>query len=285
MTLFFKYIVRNGVKAYEAAIQHGARAYHVARQFHVFGGVETYCMFIGYPRSGHSLVGSLLDAHPHAAIAHEVDALKYISAGVRKNRLFSLLLGNSLSSAKNGRRGSKYSYAVPNQWQGRFSRLRVIGDKKGGRSTRRLGDNPDLLAQLRDVVRVPVKIIHVIRNPYDNISTIAKRHDMSLRDAVAFYFSLCDTVTSLKTQIAKEDLFEMRHEAFVANPAEVLSSLCRFLGLEVTVDYVRDCSEIVFQRPRRTRLDAQWNVELRDLVDKGVARFSFLQGYNYGEGG
>jgi len=29
-----------------------------------FDAVRTFCLFIGYPRSGHSLVGSLLDAHP-----------------------------------------------------------------------------------------------------------------------------------------------------------------------------------------------------------------------------
>ena len=42
--------------------------------------VKTLCLFIGYQRSGHSLVGSLLDAHPRMAIAHELDALFYLKA-------------------------------------------------------------------------------------------------------------------------------------------------------------------------------------------------------------
>lgn len=29
--------------------------------------VRTFIMFVGHPRSGHSLVGSLLDAHPNVA--------------------------------------------------------------------------------------------------------------------------------------------------------------------------------------------------------------------------
>ena len=30
----------------------------------LFDDLKTYCMFLGYPRSGHSLIGALLDAHP-----------------------------------------------------------------------------------------------------------------------------------------------------------------------------------------------------------------------------
>src|SRR4051812_27120158 len=61
----------------------------------LFDGVRKYCMFIGYPRSGHSLIGSLLDAHSNAIIAHELDALKFIGAGCDKNQLYQLLLDNS----------------------------------------------------------------------------------------------------------------------------------------------------------------------------------------------
>ena len=33
---------------------------------------ETYCMFLGYQRSGHSLIGALLNAHPGTVIAHDL---------------------------------------------------------------------------------------------------------------------------------------------------------------------------------------------------------------------
>src|SRR5215207_7292340 len=93
-------------------------------------------MFIGYPRSGHSLVGALLDAHPNAIIAHELNALECVEKGVDKGCIFQLVLENSRKFAKSGRRWEGYSYKVSNQWQGRFERLLVIGDKKGGGSTR-----------------------------------------------------------------------------------------------------------------------------------------------------
>ena len=43
----------------------------------VIDGIEKFVLFIGYPRSGHSIVGSLMDAHPHVVIANEFLLLKY----------------------------------------------------------------------------------------------------------------------------------------------------------------------------------------------------------------
>jgi hypothetical protein len=51
--------------------------YRGSRDRRMFEQIEA-CLFIGYPRSGHSLIGSLIDAHPHAALGHELDLLKYV---------------------------------------------------------------------------------------------------------------------------------------------------------------------------------------------------------------
>src|ERR1051325_6131344 len=127
----------------------GSRAYRED-----FAAVETYCMFLGYPRSGHSLVGSLLDAHPEVIIAHELDVLKYVAAGFNRDQIFYLLLENSRRRAEGGREYSGYSYEVAGQWQGRYHKLRVIGDKKGGRSSTRLTKKPELLEAMRKTIGV-----------------------------------------------------------------------------------------------------------------------------------
>lgn len=58
--------------------------YKSLQQRTAFEDLDTYCMFVGYPKSGHSLIGSLLDAHPQMAITHELDVLKYVHAGFSK---------------------------------------------------------------------------------------------------------------------------------------------------------------------------------------------------------
>ncbi|MFC1853689.1 hypothetical protein ACFL27_26190, partial [candidate division CSSED10-310 bacterium] len=61
----------------------------------LFQKIDTFFMFIGYPHSGHSLVGSLLDAHPQIICAYELGVLKYILAGFSKNQIYALILKNS----------------------------------------------------------------------------------------------------------------------------------------------------------------------------------------------
>src|SRR5829696_1667506 len=106
------------------------------RDRRAFAEVERYAMFGGYPRSGHSVIGSLLNAHPDMVVAHELNALRYVQAGFSRLQLFSLLLVSDRKFEAHGRTWGRYEYRVPGQWQGRWRRLRVIGDKKGGASTR-----------------------------------------------------------------------------------------------------------------------------------------------------
>ena len=47
-----------------------------------WGAAHTLVLFAGFPRSGHSVVGALTDAHPQAEIAHELDAVGLIEAGL-----------------------------------------------------------------------------------------------------------------------------------------------------------------------------------------------------------
>ena len=145
------------------------------RHAKTFDTVERFCLFIGYPRSGHSLVGSLLDAHPDVVLAHELDALKYVAAGYRRKQLYWMILRRDAEFTRSGRRWTGFDYAVEGQWQGRYERLQVIGDKKGGVSTFRLGARPELLDRLRRVVGAEVRLIHVVRNPFDNIATMSRR--------------------------------------------------------------------------------------------------------------
>jgi hypothetical protein len=251
----------------------------------IFAALDTFCLFIGYPRSGHSLVGSLVDAHPNAVIAHELDALSFIQIGCNKNHLYHLLLENSQAFASAGRAWTGYSYRVPGQWQGRFQKLRVIGDKKGSGTTAKLRNNPDLLLHLRQTIDIPLKFVHVVRNPYDNISTMSMRQTagFNLEWAANRYFSLCATVAKLKKHVTDFDILDLRHETLISDPKPCLSQLCHFLGLNPSPLYLNDCRSILFQTPHQTRHDVHWPPELIDRVRGQMAQFDFLEGYSYEE--
>ena len=54
--------------------------------FKLYDGVETFVMFIGYPRSSHSLVAAILDAHPEIIIANEYHVLRTWEAKFRSSK-------------------------------------------------------------------------------------------------------------------------------------------------------------------------------------------------------
>ena len=223
-------------------------------------------MFIGYPRSGHSLTGALLNAHPEIVLAHELDALEMVRRGCSRSELFSMLLQRDRWFTQNGSRWYEFNYQVPGQFQGSFQRLTVVGDKKGGTSAAYLVKDPQLLRKLREVVQLPMRFIHVTRNPFDNIATLARRREWPLEQAARFYFDLAGSNEKILATLPPEEVFSLRHEDFVMNPREHLGQLLHFLGVQANEKYLADCAAIVFESPRKSRLSTEWPSELREYI-------------------
>lgn len=251
------------------------------RKRRVLAGVERFCFFVGYPRSGHTLVGSLLNAHDEIVMAHELDVLRYVGLGLRRNQLFSLLLERDRVFAAVGNRWSGYDYTVPGQYQGDFTRLRVIGDKRAASATNRLAEHPELLGRLGRAVGVPVQIIHVVRNPFDNIATMARRRQADLAYVIERYSRLGSIVEGIRDRVAPEGFLDVRYEAFADRPEQVLAELCRFLGVEPSESYVRDCAAVVTSGTSRSRDGCTWSLEDRRAVENLIARRPVLAGYTF----
>ncbi len=276
-----------GKKAMEVGWKYVATTRQSRQSADLFKDVETYCMFLGYPRSGHSIIGALLDAHPNAIIAHELADLKYIRAGFDRLRLFNLLLQNSRTRAHRKRRSGVYFYEVPEQWQGRFTNIKVIGDKHGGGAAWRIMAWPSILEKLRQKVQVPVKIVHVFRNPFDNITTMATRAteaensplDLSLQ--IDRYFNLCEIVMTIKQDYLQLEMIEIKQEEFIQDPSGSLSQLCKFLKLDSTDDYLKACAAIVYKSPHKSRNKVDWPRELRQKVESRMTEFPYLKEYRF----
>ena len=246
-----------------------------------FADVRTFCLFVGYPRSGHSMVGSLLNAHPDVVISHELDALRYVDCRFRRDQLFHLILERDRAFAAAGRSVKRgFDYNVPDEWQGRYRKLLVIGDKRGNSSIRRLDKRPQVLDRLRNTVGVDVRIIHVVRNPFDNITTMASRAGCGLDKAIDRYFRSCEAIERMEA-IAPGEVFDTSHEALIADPAGCLAELCAFLGVEASSDYLEHCASVVYHNPSRTRSTGEWTPERIKLVERRIAQLPFLDGYSY----
>ena len=247
-----------------------------------FADVERYCFFLGYGRSGHSLLGELLNAHPEIVVSHELDALKYVEHGFTRSQVFGLVLARDRTFGSAGRLWMGYEYVVPNQFQGRFERLRVIGDKKGAGTTRWLRENPGLLQRLRGIVRVPIRTVHVTRNPFDNIARLnLRKQDPTIERTIQRYEALCKGVRMARNELSSDEILDIRYEDFVASPAESLVQMCKFVGVDAAPDYVDDCTSIVHPPSEKARELVDWSVSDRDRVLGLIDEYEALEGYDF----
>ena len=90
-------------------------------------------MFIGYNRSRHTLLASLLDAHPHVVVANDFNILKqWITMPEifdrKKHFIYELIYAKSRYDVMYGVRSRlvnggpvQYHYNVKGQWQGQIN--------------------------------------------------------------------------------------------------------------------------------------------------------------------
>ena len=119
---------------------------YAEKLFKAYDEVETFVMFIGYPRSSHSLVGAILDAHPEIIIPHEFNVLqkwkrynlpKFQRKNLIRYKLYFDLHQTSTEQAMFGKRASRkrtvlggeftYLYNVPDLWQGGYKNKIKVG--------------------------------------------------------------------------------------------------------------------------------------------------------------
>eukprot|EP00795_Rhopilema_esculentum_P006182 gene6182-11581_t len=164
-----------------------------------YSQVKFFVLFIGYSRSGSTLLGSLLDAHPNVIVANEYgvgDKLSTFTAAKKnRNYLFNQLYNNSQWYATKSYRSSTYrgvyNYHVPKQWQGKYNcSIQVIGDKKAVQSVRTFSDEEgdQRLNELGRIVKVPIKFVHIHRNPFDTIATMLLQHKNARSQATSSHF-------------------------------------------------------------------------------------------------
>jgi len=249
----------------------------------VLGSIERTCLFLGHPRSGHSIVGALLDAHPSMVIAHELDFLRFVDAGWTAPELYWACLENSRRSASTGRKWGPYEYSVPGQWQGRWQDLRVIGDKKGGITSLALRRDPSALDRLISRIPVPICWVHVVRNPWDNIATLRRKQFPDLRMAIRMFFRIAETIDQTIARLPADSVLTVHFEDLPRDPRACLSSLAEFLGVSADASWLDACAELVWASPSRARDRIQWPDWAHASLAKLSQRHAWLAHYGFAD--
>jgi hypothetical protein len=167
----------NSQKYFKPNVQHSLSPIVISK-------IKQFVFFVGYARSGHSIIGTLLDAHPHIIISNEFNLFDQFSVldeaplSTWKENLFNLIYRRSRKDLKWSRSEQRkgYDLKVDGLWQGKFNHyIEVIGDKSGDITTRAYNEDSETFLRnywkLKSEVSVPLRIIHTVRNPFDIVST------------------------------------------------------------------------------------------------------------------
>eukprot|EP00118_Oscarella_pearsei_P026456 m.784 g.784 ORF g.784 m.784 type:complete len:348 (+) comp4861_c0_seq1:186-1229(+) len=275
-----------------------------------FRRVESLILFVGHGRSGHTLISALLDAHPHVMIAHEFHLLERWSLwpDSQKNRsfLFRTLYQEASDAVLKKKREStkgKHSYIVPGEWSGKCDGyVTVIGDKRGGGTADFLSNtaNFKFLESIYDAIKLPIKVVHVIRNPFDVVSTAvlhslnlyfkAKSGELlpvnnaasfiNLRKQVARFIIRTRAFASL---VAKQypfvEIHNVRSERLIQQPVDSLKRLCHFLDVSCSSEYLEHCTSILYSSPSTTKSLVTWPSYVTKQLQELISQHDFLKGY------
>lgn len=277
---------------------------------HAFDQVSYFAQFLSFPRSGHSLIGSLLDAHPNAIVSHELDAMGLIHKGVSIRSIYGLIESNSHAFTRHGRFWNGFCYSVERQPHGCSDSLTVIGDKKGDWAVRWFDKDPELITKLRNTTSDKLRWILVTRNPLDNIATLSLRKNRTYDqvriqhtskdkftaelkskqdsgkisatardDMIADYRLLCSTIAKMQHELADEEVLHVVYEDFCKDPQQVLRKICEFLNIAPTPEYLENCASKVTASLHKSRQRVSWTQSQLDEVKNIAQHHSFLNCY------
>ena len=273
--------------------------------------VERLMLMIGYNRSGTSLLGQLLNAHPEIVVSHnlyilqKLRALRFIPTLSQRGRLARLIIEKDREAGRASYRESGYSYAVRGLWQGKHSRLRVIGDKGAVNAVAALSAawGPRALDRIRRRARLPVRVLFTVRNPYDIIASRAlnrsrdldgadipptrdyapaasERADVS-EEGVRWFIALSENISRVLAIFPEEYILPTRREDFIASPKENLRQICAFLSVSEDEHYLDACAAFTLRDESLTRLKVRWtDAQIAQIAD-AIEKYPWLAGYSF----
>ena len=287
----------------------------------IMEGVKKFVFFVGYSRSGHSILGTILDAHPHVVIANEFLLFRKFASDLERasektwtanlmNKLYQLSVFDPNQIRASAKKG--YTLNIDGLWQGNFDRhIEVIGDKSGGMTTMcylqdKVGFKKNY-QKLKNKLSMPIRIIHGLRNPFDMIATRlvldnkiistemfrqlkqkpsnTKRLPMpqsALKYEINKQFQLIAAVVEMiDTVLGPENVLEVHNCDMVNDPRNTMSKLFDFLDVETSEHFLDICSDKIFKSTSRSRDLIEWSPEQVSRIEQEMKKYKMLSRYNF----
>lgn len=229
-------------------------------------------LFFGSGRSGSTLLGQMLNYHPHCLIANEYKLLDRVLKGASLAGSLDELKTLAQSQYKTGLEAdSRFKNAMSKyqkRWKAmgplsgeeafRKKEILVVGDKKAGKNSLLYQKDPEGVLALMDRMEKEygLYLIQLVRDPLRSARSYMKSH--GYRFAEAYHRVVVDQTATYELLEQKKDscaVHRLFYEDLIEDPARELTVLLGWLGLERHEDWTNRIATVVDrsedQRPRR----------------------------------
>ena len=274
----------------------------------VINSVKKFVLFVGMGRSGSSILGSIMDAHPHVIVSHEYYVFNHFqefnsSQDSLKETLFNTLFSKSQIDAtkqRNYARGlGNYSNVTKLSalWQGTYKTyIEVIGDKGGAQIAIKYLENKEafikMYKELKEGLKMPILFLRPIKNPYDQI--FANLHNHTTQESqnlnkpklldivINAVFTFHDATQELvENVLGEENVLDVHNCDLVDDPRGTISKIFDFLEVRISEDYLDVCAEKVFRSESKSRKLVQWTPKQIKMVEKRIKDHKTLSRYSF----
>lgn len=153
----------------------------------------------------------------------------------------------------------------------------AICEKQG--KTIYLEDNTHniLFASDLKAIMPSMKLIHVVRDPRDVISSLQQQKwtPTSLEHLVSWYKSVMTQWEEEKSQLDPSDFIEVRFENILANPESEIRKLCAF----VSIDFEPEMLQVKLDKPNNGRFKESFSFEEVEFINKSLEKWISIHSY------
>ena len=239
---------------------------------------KSFCLVIGNSRSGSTILGSIVDAHPNAVVANETMASQSFWRGMSKGDILREIIENSSANYRSGRQSEDYQYQIGASPESKSS-VCVYGDKIWNPATLLLHGDYHLVSSLENRLAARVVLIASIRNPFDTIATMHRRSQAPIKDRIRWFFMHCEALAALEEKTIEPNYLISYHEHLIDCPDEEISRICRALRLPLDHQHLENVKRLLYKRPKQSGAAIDWTVaDVEDVLER-MQRFPFLSLY------
>ena len=255
-------LMRTGVRAVGRIASEPAVLWRFARLLirsrntgELFSHINTVLLFVGVPRTGHTMVAEFVNAHPNAMIARTEPIWALFRHHTRAQVCQAVIDAHEKDP-------EGFRYRIPGQFQGRSVRLEVIGARNARLATESLANDLSVIDLATQKMEASVKVIQVVMDPLMTVEKVSRYHRAQPREAADFVLDLMDKAQRIRQYIGAENSCLVYYEDVVADPVASVLRIYKFLQVPVGRQHLEACAAMV-------RTPAPW-AELRESLAAAV---------------